>query len=167
MKSSNKMLVGFGIGIGIMLIAAVILVLTVGRSEAQLLPQNSPEGTVQRYLTAIQDKDFKQAYSYISPPVVPTNDGKIAPQPPNVPPPPNSYDMWLNSVQNALRNSWKATLEQATINGDSANVQISVEIFSPGAPFSNPIRNQSVTFMLQRIQGAWLITSPTDLYFIY
>jgi hypothetical protein len=58
-------LLGFGITIGILVIIAVALVLST-RGSVSLLPADTPQGTVQRFLVALQDKDFQKAYSYLS-----------------------------------------------------------------------------------------------------
>ena len=62
MKSSNRALVGLGIALGVLVIATVVLVLTLGRGSAPLLAQDTPEGAVQRFLLALQDGDYQKAY---------------------------------------------------------------------------------------------------------
>jgi hypothetical protein len=162
MKSSNRALAIFGISLGLILVAAVILVLTVGKGNAPLLPPNSPEGTVQRYLTAVQDKDYSGAYSLIAPAPTPIDTFKAPPSGP-----PNSFDFWMMSVQNSANLSWKANLNKTTVAGDSASVEITVEVFRPGGPLSSPIHDITEVFNLTRSGNLWLIASPTDLYWIY
>ena len=65
MKSSNRLLLSFGVGIGILVVVAVALVLSTSGSVS-LLPEDTPQGTVQRFLMALQDKDLQKAYSYLS-----------------------------------------------------------------------------------------------------
>ena len=65
MKSSSRLLLGFGITIGILVVVAVALVLST-RGSVPLLPEDTPQGTVQRFLTALQNKDLQKAYTYLS-----------------------------------------------------------------------------------------------------
>ncbi len=63
--------------------------------------------------------------------------------------------------------AWKATLGKATQNGDYATVEVTVDTLRPGGPFENPVRSQQIIFQLSKIDGKWLITSPTYIYWIY
>jgi hypothetical protein len=160
MKTSNRILLGFGIGIAALVIITIVLVFTLGQKAAPLLSENTPEGTVQRYLQAIQDKDYTKAYSYIAPIPTPTDYPKGYP-------PAQSFEYWIQSAQNAANNNWRATLGKTIINGDNATVGIKVEVFRSGGLFNNPVYSNNVTFSLKKVNNLWLITSPTELYWIY
>jgi len=158
-KSSSRTLIGFGIGIAIVIIVAVVLVLTLGQTTVPLLPDNTPQGTVQRYLQAVQEKDLVNAYNYL---VIPENtsiDGRPIPEQP--------FDFWVRSAENAADSTWKATLGKTTVTGEKASVEVLVEVFRSRGPFENPVRSNITTFFLQKQNGEWLITSPIDLYWIY
>jgi hypothetical protein len=159
--SSRRALVYFGIGIALILGVTVVLVLTLGKGDAPLLPADTPQGTVQRYLLAVQQKDYAGAYSFITPSPTPTDSFKSPP-----PGPPTSFSFWMMSAQNASGVSWKATLDKAAVTGSTANVQISVEVFRPGGPLSNPVHTLTEIFLLTQEGNSWLITSPTDLYWL-
>jgi hypothetical protein len=49
-----------------LVIVAVVIVLTFGSPDVQNYPPDSPEGTVQRYLTAIHDGDDQAAMALLS-----------------------------------------------------------------------------------------------------
>jgi len=156
MKTSNRTLVGFGIGIVALVIITVILVLTLGRSNPTLLPENTPQGVVQRYLQAVQEKNYQIAYNYLTP---------ADPKNPNGPF--QSYDNWVMSTQNSSNSVWKANLGTVNINGDNATVEVMIDIFRPGGPLGNPVNTNNMTFLLKKTGTNWLIISPTDLYWLY
>ena len=154
MKSSSRLLIGFGIGIAVLVILTVVLALALGQKNAPLLSSDTPEGTVQRFLLAVQEKNFTAAYEY------------LAPAPPDINKPPQSFSYFASSALNA-NNAWKAELGKTTLQGKNASVEIILEVFVSGGPFGNPIRTQNVIFSLTQSGNRWLITSPTDLYWLY
>ena len=160
MKSSNRILLGFGIGIAVLVIITIVLVFTLGQKATPLLSEFTPEGTVQRYLQAIQEKEYTKAYSYILPAPTPTDYPKGYPLP-------QSFEYWMQSAQNAANLSWRATLGQTVVSGDNATVGVKVEVFRSGGLFDNPIHTNNFTFSLKKVNNTWLITSPTELYWIY
>ena len=155
MKTSSRILMGFGIAIAALVILTLVLVLTLGKSQSPLLPENSPQGVVQRYLLAVQEKNYPLAYTYLVPPDT-TNIDKS-----------QSYDNWLSSAQYSSNSTWKANLGQVDINGASANVTVTIDVFRAGGPFGNPVTSNSITLILQKSESVWLIASPTDLYWLY
>jgi hypothetical protein len=161
MKSSNRVLVGFGIGLVFLVIITIVLVYTLGQNKASLLPENTPEGVVQRYLQAIQNRQYMEAYGYLA--SIPT------PTPAEIPkaPPRPTFEDWVRSVENASNTTWKASLGMTVINGDTATVEVIIEVFSFRGPFENPVRSDNVLFSLQREDDIWLITSPTYVYWLY
>lgn len=156
MKTSNRTLAGFGIAIAALVIITIILVLTLGRGNPTSLPENTPQGVVQRYLQAVQDKNYQTAYNYLTP---------ADPKNPNGPF--QSFDNWVMSTQNSNNSAWKANLGKVNINGDNATVEVMIDIFSPGGPLANPVRTNTMTFILNKTASSWLIISPTDLYWLY
>jgi hypothetical protein len=160
MKPSSRMLIGFGSTIAVLVIFTIVLVLVLGQSSSPALPESTPQGAVQRYLQAVQDKDYAKAYSYLAPPSTPTPDG-IKPYPQQ------TFEYFVMSAQNTTNVTWKANLGKVTQTGTSANVEIAVDVFRPQGPFGSPINSHNVTFFLQKSGANWLITAPTDLYWIY
>jgi hypothetical protein len=148
---------GFGLGILVLVIITVVLALTLGQSNAPPLAAGTAEGTVQRFLLAVQSKDYLTAYNYLVPP----------PTPIDLKSPPRSFDYFSSSAQNMPAHTWKANLGKTTIDGDSATVNITLEVFTSGGPFGNPIQTHDVVFFLTKTSGQWLITSPTDLFWLY
>jgi hypothetical protein len=160
-KSSNRVLIFFGIGIGILVMATVILVVAVGRGNPPLLSEDTPQGIVQRYLQAVQNKDYAGAYGYLAPAQAAPDNSKPLPGPPQ------PFDMWIMSARNTASFTWKASLGNTQVTGNIATVELIVEVFSPSGPFGNPVHTNNVTVFLKRSGSSWLITSPTDLYWVY
>jgi hypothetical protein len=156
MNSSRRWLFIFAIVISILVIATISLVLLTKGNEVTLLPEDTPQGIVQRYLIAVQEKNYQEAYNYLS------FDPSEKTQ---------TYDDWLRMVIGAPQISnqpvWKATLGKTTQNGDNATVEVIIDTFRPGGLFEDPLHSQQIIFQLSKIDGKWLITSPTYIYWIY
>jgi hypothetical protein len=157
MKTSSRALIGFGIGIAVLVIVTIVLVLTIGKGNPPLLQEKTPQGVVQRYLLAVQEKDFKTAYNYLVPPN--PNDPNYVKGYPF-----SSYDDWVMSASYSGNSSWKARLGKVTISGEAATVEVFIDVFRPGGPFGNSINTNNITFVLKTAADSWLITSPTELY---
>jgi hypothetical protein len=154
MKSSNRFLLGFGIAL-IVLVAITTTLVLLNRDNVSMLPENTPEGTVQRFLLAVQDQDFQKAYSYLQ---VEEKGIKL------------TYDDWLQSVSPPFQRtsvSWKATLGKTTVSGDTATVEVLINIFQPGGPFENPVRTQTEIYQLKQVNNQWFITTHPWLYWYY
>jgi hypothetical protein len=158
-KASSRVLLGFGIAIAVLVITTIILVFSLGQGNAPPLPEDTPQGTVQRYLRAVQEKNYVQAYTYIAPPVAATDNFK--------PSPPQAFDFWLQSAKNNANSTWKATLGNTIVTGNNASVEVIVEVFRPVGPFENPVHSNNITFFMTKEGPGWKITSPTDLYWLY
>jgi hypothetical protein len=156
MNSSRRLLIIFAIVIGVLVIATVSLVLLTKENKVTLLPEDTPQGTVQSYLIAIQERNYQKAFGYLSF----DSSRKIT-----------TYNDWLNSVtivpQTYNQTTWKATLGKIMENGDSATVEVTIDTFRPGGPFEDTLRSQQIIFQLSKIADKWLINSPTYIYWIY
>ncbi len=153
MKSSSRLLVIFGVAIGIMVLIAVILVAALsGEKQVTLLPENTPEGTVQRFFIALQSEDYIKAYSFITPP----STDKMP------------YDAWRSSYyRSAEKSVWKVTIGKAKITGDEATVDVVIDVFRPQGPFAEPVNTNRMNFSLKKAGAGWTITSPVDLWWLY
>lgn len=154
MKNSNRFLLGFGIVIVAIVGVAVTLAVTGSNEQVKLLPETSPEGTVQRFLMAVKDHDYQKAYGF------------LAPQPEQVKG--DAYDNWVRSVQNPRdTSSWKASILKSTVRDDNATVDVAVDVIRPEGPLMNPVTTNQVSFMLQKKDGRWLISQPADIWWLY
>ena len=157
MKSSNKWLLGFGTALGILVILAVVLVLTMpGSDEVELLPENTPEGTVQRYVLAIKNRDYEEAYGYLSASAI-ADEGRY-----------NSFEEWSRMFLSRNREDpWRAVIGEAEYLDSKAFVDVTIEIFSPAGLFGDPVRKLYYPFTLEKQGDAWKIISPLDARIIY
>ena len=62
---SSKWLVVTSIFVVVLIVASVTVGLTVGPGASKDLPESEPEGIVQRYLLALQNRDYPLAQSYL------------------------------------------------------------------------------------------------------
>ena len=145
---------GFGIFIVVVVAVAVTIVLIGGNQQVKLLPEDSPEGTVQRFLMAVKDQDFAKAYGYL----YPQSDQLKG----------NTYDSWIRSAQSYRDSStWKASIVKSTVRENDATVEVAVDVFRTEGPLANPVNTNRITFLLQKEKGKWMINSPVDLYWLY
>ena len=157
MRSSSRWLFAFGIAIGVLVIVAVVLVLTMtGEGAMILLPEDTPEGTVQRYFLAIEAEDYEKAYSYLSPSAI-AEESRY-----------NSYENWSQAfLQRRQTNAWKATIGESSVTDDTARVAVAIDIFRPSSPFENPVRTRHYTFQLKKEGTSWSITAPVYPLYLY
>lgn len=113
---------------------ALIAILAVKDSSAQL-DSDSPEGTVQQYLTAITAKDFDQALTYLA------SETKCTVE-----------DFDRAYVQDSLRILLSGTTDSAT----TASVTVTIEA-SNSDPFYNGYA-ETQTFRLTKDDSGWKIT---------
>lgn len=156
MKSPNRILLWFGIAIAVIIVSTVALVLINQSRQVSLLPEDTPQGVVQRLLMAIQEKDYPEAYSYLD---IVENNTKL------------SYEDWLNSIKPVYppeQSIWKATLGTTNITGNTATIEINIDIFrSDSQPLDNSVYSQRVIYYLSKINNQWFITSRPELYWLY
>jgi hypothetical protein len=152
MKSSSRLLIIFGAAIGAMVLVAIILVLVIPAKQSALLPEDTPEGTIQRYFLALQNEDYAKAYSFITQPP----DNKM------------TYDVWRGQYNRPMeKNVWKVTIGKAKIIGGDATVDVIIDVFRPQGPLSDPVNTNRINFSLKKAGASWTIISPYDLWWMY
>jgi hypothetical protein len=149
MRSSRRWLFVSGLIIGVLVIVTVVLALaTSSRGDEPLLPEDTPEGAVQRFLLAVRDGDYQTADSYLSSTIERERE----------------YIFRPNRVSEG---GWKATLEDSVISGDEATVDVVIDVFRPSGPFSSSVSTYRTTFYLKKEAADWRIISPVDLWWLY
>ena len=58
-------LIGVVVFVGALVVAGLVVALVTTR-HTEMLPADSPEGAVQRYLLALEDRSYDEAYGYLS-----------------------------------------------------------------------------------------------------
>lgn len=64
--ATSRPLLLIGAGILVLLVLSVVVVLVAGRGGTTQFPADSPEGTLQRYLAAVEESDYEAAHAYFS-----------------------------------------------------------------------------------------------------
>ena len=156
METSSKVLIAFGIILAVLVIGVTALVFLAGNGETELLPEDIPEGTVQRYLIAIHESHYQDAYAYLKFPA----DDRV-----------ESYEDWMRMSfgwpDPYHQRTWKASLGESEITTNKATVGVVIDTFRPGGVFEDPVNSQNLLFSLQYENGKWFITSPIYIYWIY
>jgi hypothetical protein len=145
----------FGAVIGVLALVALVMVLATSNKPVKLLPDDTPEGVVQRYILAIDQGDYLSAWNYLSPAPI-----DKAPQ---------TYEDWRRSFSfGGTRPAYKATLGPTHLNGDMATVEVIIDTFrQTDGLFNNPVYTNRVAFSLTRMGTGWKITDPTYVWWIY
>ncbi|MFH1382253.1 MAG: hypothetical protein ABIH70_05095 [Chloroflexota bacterium] len=154
MKSPNRLLLGLGLAIAALAIIAIGLVLFIPKTVS-LLPEDTPEGTVQRFLLAVQEKDYPKAFTYLNL----VEAGKTV-----------TYSDWVRDIPapfTSTQSSWKATLGRSTVSGNNASVEVLIDTFRPNGPFGSSTYTQQFNFQLTKTGNSWFITSRPPLYWLY
>lgn len=126
------------------LAAAGIVVALVARGE-KLLPADSPEGALHRYLRALEDQDYKVGYGYLSASSRATC---------------SLDDFVVQASYREVRDS-HMTLEDTQRLDDTAVVSARVTVFDPEVPFGANEYSYERTFQLKLEDGQWRVTGPS------
>ena len=154
MNNPNRFLIGFGIFVLVFAVVAVIVAVAGSRESVKLLSENTSEGTVQRFLMAIKEKDYVKAYNFLSPQ---TEQMKGT-----------SIDDWMRTTQySGDDSSWKASIVRTMVKDDNATVEVAVDVFRPGGLFGNPVHTNRITFLLKKEGSSWKINQPVDLWWLH
>ena len=125
-------------------VGAVVFALVTTRGGVELLPADSPEGVVQRYLLALEKEDYKEAYQYLSSEI----RGRCSPE------------------GLARNNYWRisdggsVTLDKTQDFGDRAIVKATVTTFDANAPFGASEDSYDRTYELKLESGQWRLAGP-------
>lgn len=125
-----------------LVVGGIVVALVTGRGE--LLPENSPEGVVQRYLLALEDEEYQEAYDYL------TSDLRER----------CSLADFVRSAPSTRVRGNQVTLEDTQTFGDSALVTARITVFRPGDPFSPSEYSYDRTYQLEREAGQWRMAEP-------
>jgi hypothetical protein len=142
-SASSKWLAGIASFVTVLIIVSVLISIF-ANDGTDLLPADTPEGTVQRYLQALTEDDLIAAYGYISEDV--KVDCKL------------EYFIQTSKYQRE-QNFGAALTETNNIAGRSI---VGVDIIEPGsgAPFGSGRYTFRTSFTLMQEDGEWLITEP-------
>lgn len=144
-RSGNRSLILIGAGVVALTIVTVIVVLLVGAREATDFAADSPEGTLQGYLTAYEAGDLDASYAYFSADVRRRMN-------------PEDYRRAVDAHGGAhgTEPARRILFERTTGQGDRVQVHLSVEEFSTDGLNGNAYRSPR-NVRLVREAGQWRI----------
>ncbi len=140
----DRFLTGILIGIGILIVAALVVFFT-RQNQPSYSSQDTPDGVVHDYVLAILNKDYQKAYGYLA-------DLNYKP----------TFAQFRQSFVVGKMNVGDAGIKVGTVSvtGDDATVEVSM-VYAAGDPFSSGYSNVG-TAQLVRQNGLWKISSmPT------
>jgi hypothetical protein len=153
-RRSNRTALVFAAAALLMVVITVVLVFSWGRSPA-LMPENTPQGVVQRYLIALEQNDQARAAQYLGPPLSSDNSLKELPGFPPFLGAPSSY---------YAGPTWKASLGDVAATGNAATVRVIFEISTSPQAFGSQTFQNYITYQLSRNGNSWLIVSQAYSY---
>lgn len=133
-RTPDRTLLGAGIVVAILVVAAIIVVLT-GDRVVELDP-STPEGVVQQYMNHVLDDDENEAMALLT--VDPDGCTQMRAE--------VSFD----------REAVRIVLGDIDVSGDDADVDVTLTR-SSGDPLDNYEWTEDLTFDLVRTDGAWKI----------
>jgi|SRR3990170_4952792 len=141
--AKNWLLVGVAI-VAALLVGAVAIALVTNRGGVDLLPADSPEGVVQRYLMAIEREDYQAAYDYLS------SGLRVS----------CSLDDFVRRGYWPETGGDHVTLEKTQSFDGRAIVTARVTVFDPDVPFGASEYSYDRTFHLKLEAGQWRLVGP-------
>jgi hypothetical protein len=144
---SKMWLIGGLVLVVALAVGAVVTALVTSRSGADLLPADSPEGVVQRYLLAVEKEDYREAHGYLTANL----QGRCRVEELA------GRDHWPYSDEDQ-----EMTLEKTQTFNGSAVVTATVSVFRPDVPFGESDYSYDRTFNLKLEDGQWRLTVPDE-----
>ena len=138
----DKFLTGILIGIGALIVLALVLFFVRRDGQSKYVADSTPEGVAHNYVLAVLNKDYQKAYGYLA-------DLENKP----------TYEQFRQSFFNGSVNPTDAGVEvgAAEINGDEAIVTLSV-YYSVNDPFSSRYANEDRALLVQQT-GVWKLSA--------
>ena len=139
---SKVWLIGAAVFVTALAVAGIVVALVTTRGG--LLPADSPEGVLQRYLIALEDGEQREAYDYLA------EDARVTCP---------FADFVKQASYQGVRGS-QMTLENVERFDQRALVTANVTVFDPNIPFGPEEHSYERTFELTLEGGGWKMTWP-------
>lgn len=142
--AADRFLIAILVGLGILLVVALLSVLLL-RQPGAVLPADSPEGIVQRFYLALEERDYHRAYDLLG--------GQAAAQ--------LTRDEFVryNADRQPYEGPQRVRIDDQRISGDFATVTVTVTHYTANAqPFSAGSEySETETFSLHHDADGWRI----------
>jgi ketosteroid isomerase-like protein len=147
MLRQDRFLLGILVGLAVLAAAAVVAVV-VGSPQAAYVDEHTPDGVVHNYVLALQRGEVGRAYGYLA-----DRSGR----------PSRSEFRASFAVTSAPTSRASFRIEEVTIDGDEAFVNLAVSTGYAGLLFLGEPRDYPVVARLARQDGEWrLLEMPSE-----
>ena len=136
-KTSNSVLVAIGVFVALLVVAAIVLAI----QPPTTFDPATPEGAAQGYYEAILDGDDELAFTYLTEELRDECDGEF---------------WWRDESEDA-----RIVITRSEINGDRAELGVTIEISYGDGPFGGGSYDQKETLAFELQGDRWLISEPT------
>lgn len=145
----DRFLLGILVGIGILVIVALVLFLT-RQDQQEYVVDDVPEGVVHNYVLALYNEDYEKAYAYLA---------EVENKP--------TYNEFRQAFFNRYVDPGNAGVEigETKTAGDEAYVTVYL-IYNSSDPFSNGYRGTE-TARLERQNGEWKLLQMPYNFWLY
>lgn len=145
----DKFLTGILIGIGALIVLALVLFFT-RQDKRDYLSEDTPEGVAHNYALALIDKDYEKAYGYLA-------DLRYKP----------TYEEFRQSFLNGMVNQDGMGLDvgEAEVHGDEAVVNLTL-YYSYSDPFSTRTGTPDRALLVEQ-DGEWKVSSMPYSFWDY
>jgi hypothetical protein len=138
-STSSRWLAGVAAVVVVLIVASVVVALVNRQRQSDLFPEDTPEGTVQRYLQAMEKEDTRGAYDYLG------SDLRQY----------CTYQHFRDNTQYFETRDMRVSLEKTEPLDGTVEVRVRVTqvYFSP--PFNSSESTYSVNFTLEKEGDLW------------
>ena len=141
---SSRWLVAIAGVVAALIVASVVVALVNPRGAAETLPEDTPEGTVQRFILALQDEDYSLAHSYLSDELKKSCSVEGVRE---------AAQFFAEVSQNQSRRV--ALLEKEELSGGRTQVRVRVTEVSVSLPFGVNENSHQERYVLVQEAGEW------------
>ena len=149
-STSSRWLAGIALVILAIIVVSVVVGLVNRPREADLLLEGTPEGTVQRYLLAVEQGESRRAYEYLGPALQERCD----------------FQHFRDSTRRKDRRvpgraeDLRVTLEGTQPINGTVEVRVRITQFHVSAPFDFNEYSHVQHFTLEQLDGTWRFVEP-------
>ena len=143
-SSSSRWLIGLGLLVLALIVVSVVVATLNRNRQATLFPEDTPEGTVQRYLLAIDEDDGEAAYSYLSSEL--QEDC--------------TYQHFRNSTQRYKAQDMRVTLEGTEPLNGRVEVRVEITQVHVNPPFGSSESSYPAYYILEQEDEGWRFAEP-------
>ena len=141
--ASGRWLAGITAVVGGLIVISLVVALATGSDEAPLLPADTPEGTVQRYIQALQAADYAAAHALL------TEDARER----------CPVDDLRARQRFETQDDVRVRLGATRPAGDDVEVTVHVTRFSASPPFGVSDSTSDYRYLLNETADGWRIIS--------